>query len=48
MDLHIFLTGAWNFLKWLIEKAVIPFAAAFGGGAVCLQVFKEDKKRRNY
>lgn len=31
MDLYIFLTGVWNFLKWLIEKAVIPGAAAFGG-----------------
>jgi len=44
MDLHIFLTGAWNFLKWLIEKAVIPFAAALGGARFAYKFSKKIRR----
>jgi len=44
MDLHIFLNEAWNFLKWLIEKAVIPFAAAFGGARFAYKFSKKIRR----
>ena len=46
-SLTIFLSTLWESLKWLIEKAAVPFGAAFGGAWFAYKFSKRIRREES-